>query len=178
MGLLIAALALTAAAPLLTGCERSSAEDPHTKDANAANNDGSEQTSSEGSSESPHLAPLMGELQRYSQKLGYAIQARNGELGRFYMHEVEQALKEAAEQVPEYEGHDIAGLSEELFIPSLEQLDQRLEAPEGEEAWAQIDKAYQNMIGACNTCHVQSDHGFIVIEEPDGEPPFNQRFEP
>ena len=168
--------ALTLAGLLLASCD-----DPgHSHENGSADHAHEENHAGQAHGEEGHveLAPYMSDLQRFSQKLGYAIQARNGELGRFYMHEVEQALKEAAEQVPEYEGHDIAGLSEELFIPSLEQLDQRLEAPEGEEAWAQIDKAYQNMIGACNTCHVQSDHGFIVIEEPDGEPPFNQRFEP
>lgn len=125
--------------------------------------------------EDPELAAMMAEVQRYSAKLGYAINARNQPLAEFYMHEVDESLQRIRDEVPEYEGQRIADNIRLMIEPTVNQLDDTLHE-NGD--WSQIDQQYGSLIDACNTCHTATQHAYIHITVPTGDPPYNQQFAP
>ena len=119
------------------------------------------------------LASLMGEMQRHSAKLGYAIGGRNRPLASFYLVEVNEVLDELLE-VEEDDGMPIAHPAGVILTPALAALAASLEeSTEWPPAW----EAYEAVIGACNRCHNATEHEFIEILPATGVPPFNQRFE-
>lgn len=122
--------------------------------------------------EHEELAPYMGLMQRYSQKLGYAIRAGNGELAGFYVHELEETAESLIDEVPVHDGLPIARTTETMLMPKLERMERALAGDDRQETAA----AYEAVIGGCNACHTATEHDFIVIEPARGEPPFNQRF--
>jgi hypothetical protein len=124
--------------------------------------------------EEVELAPFMGNLQRYSQKLGYSIQARNGPLAEFYLHEVGEVFEELEEKVPVHDGIPIAQNLQVTIRPRIEQLEESLEGSD----WDRVDADYRQLIDGCNECHGISEHSFVHILPANGTSPFNQRFEP
>jgi hypothetical protein len=114
----------------------------------------------------------MSELQRYSQKLGYAIEGENQRLADFYMHEIDAVLSEIEAEVPVYSGIAIPEHVRALMRPSVEPVGQAIDA----EDWEQAQQRYEAMISACNACHNATDFGFIKITPASGDPPFNQTF--
>lgn len=117
------------------------------------------------------LATIMGEMQRHSMKLGYAINAQNQRLAEFYLHEVEETLEEI-KAVREHDGLPIGHIAGVIVNPALPPLDNAIEAGD----WTAANKAYQGLIEACNNCHTATQHEFIVILPATGTPPFNQKF--
>jgi len=113
-------------------------------------------------------------MQRYAEKLGYAVNARNEPLASFYLHEVDELTERIGEEVPEYEGYKIAELLPTLFSPSIAPLESALASGD----WDAVDSSFASMIGDCNSCHAATDHSFIIVEAPTGAPPYSQRFEP
>jgi len=119
------------------------------------------------------LAPYMGELQRFSQKLGYAIEGRSAPLAEFYLHEVTEVAEEIEENVKEHDGFPIAALVKAQLTPQIAPLDDAVEAGD----WKAAGTRYRALINSCNTCHVATEHAFIVLTPASGKPPFNQRFD-
>ncbi|MFN2239175.1 MAG: hypothetical protein ABR524_07270 [Thermoanaerobaculia bacterium] len=119
----------------------------------------------------PALAALMGELQRHTMKLGYAIEGENPELAEFYLHEIEEVL-ESLEGIEEYDGMLVADNARTIMRPLLPPLRAGIA---GNDTSA-ISRSYQSMLDGCNRCHTATDHEFIVITRPAGPPPFNQDF--
>ncbi len=119
------------------------------------------------------LASLMGEMQRHSAKLGFAIAGGNRPLATFYLHEIDEVLEELM-TVEEHDGMPIAKPSRVILLPEVEALAVGLS---GEVAWPELTEGYHKVIDACNRCHLATEHGFIEILPAAGEPPFNQRFE-
>ncbi len=138
-----------------------------------------EQTSEQGHAIEPaapvdiELATLMGQLQRHSAKLGYAINGHNRPLATFYLEEIDEVLEELM-TVEEDDGMPIAHPAGVILAPVLETLENNLAT---EVPWPEITGQYQLMIEACNRCHLATEHGFIEILPATGEPPFNQRFD-
>lgn len=157
------ATALALAALILTGCGESGTaaqpEDDHQNDPEH---------------EHAELAEPMSRMQYYSQKFGYAINAENAALADFYLHEMEELAETVQEEIPEYEGHAIGMLTEQLLTPTLRLQREALKAGD----WEGTRQNYLRVIKTCNGCHAATNHGFIVITPAEGEPPFNQRFEP
>lgn len=118
------------------------------------------------------LATYMDRLQRFSQKLGYAVEGRNAPLADFYLHEIEETLDEIAAFVPEHDGFDIPDLLEVFARPEAD----RLETAVAEQDWDAAWRGYELLIHSCNTCHAATDHDFIIITPATGDPPFNQLF--
>lgn len=113
-------------------------------------------------------------LQRWTTKLWYAGDAANWELADFYLHEVEETLEDMIAAGITEDGHDVSALLKGMLAPQVESL-------EGAVDQQDIDLFRQNyraMVMQCNACHVATEHGFLVMEVPQGPAPFAQRFEP
>lgn len=123
--------------------------------------------------EDAELALQMAHLQRWTHKTTLALQERNPELADFYLHEMEETIEGIQEEVPTYEGHPIADLTEEMLVPSVESVDEALD----EEDWSRVDKRVQDLVQSCNQCHTATEHGFIQIEVQEANP-YPQNFSP
>ena len=119
------------------------------------------------------LAVLMGELQRHSTKLGYAIQGRHPELAQFYLEETKEVL-ESVRAVERWEGLPISEPLGVIVDPLLPPLEGALVAG----SWSEAYVSYEALIDGCNRCHAATEHEFLVIVPPEGPPPYNQRFTP
>lgn len=152
---------------LVTGCERGEpqAAGQHGHDEAHGHDDGHEH---------PELAEPMSQMQYYAQKLGYSIEAENAELADFYLHEMEELAEEVQEDVPEYEGFQIADLTKAMLVPMLEAQERALDGGD----WQETGESYVRLIESCNACHTATEHAFIRITPAEGESPFNQQFEP
>jgi hypothetical protein len=117
------------------------------------------------------LAIQMARMQTYLHKLDLSVQAGNGKLTHFYMHELEETAEGIAESVGEYDGAPVGNMVKTLLIPAIEAAEASLEAnPADREAVAGI-------ITVCNECHVSTQHGEMRIV-PATSNPFNQDFQP
>lgn len=121
-----------------------------------------------------NLSPQMSDLQQYTEKLGYAINAQNNVLADFYLDEVEQTVARIRNRFPQYEGRSIASLAETLTVPKIEPLRTALNGSD----WSQARSAYGSLVDSCNACHQATFREFIHIEQPTGDPPWSQRFTP
>ncbi len=117
------------------------------------------------------LAKIMGEMQRHSMKLGYAIQGENQKLADFYLHEIEETLDEI-KAVKEHDGLPIGATAGTIMDPAIEPLEAAVDAGD----WPASRAAYRGLIEACNNCHTATEHEYIVIIPAEGTPPFNQKF--
>jgi len=120
----------------------------------------------------PGLAIQMKYIQHWTHKLGLSVEANNTELVEFYHHELEEGAADLMATIKEYDGFPIAALVESMLIPQIH----AFESAEESGDWDQIRTAYSAIITSCNTCHVATDHGYIVINEGFGNNPFNQDF--
>lgn len=118
------------------------------------------------------LALYMSRLQWHSEKLGFAIQGRNGRLAEFYLEEVGEVLEEVKSRAPVHDGLPIANLVTIIADPEIKLLNESLENND----WSAIDKQYLELVNSCNRCHSATQHEFIVILPVEGKPPFSQRF--
>jgi len=117
------------------------------------------------------LAPLMGELQRHSAKLGYSIEAQNGPLAAFYVAELKEMLDEI-EAIDTHDGMPIGKPTEVIMRGPVGAVEKTVAAAD----WTASASAYGEVITACNRCHLATQHGFIEILPATGPAPFNQRF--
>lgn len=127
-----------------------------------------------GGEEHVELAGRMATLQQFTQKMMLAVQARNRELSRFYLHEMEETTAGIAEEVPEYEGHPIGKLTRSMLLGPVEKLHEAWP----EMSWSEIDRAVDQTIRQCNACHASTEHGFVVIPDTARTNPFLQSFAP
>lgn len=117
------------------------------------------------------LATLMGDLQRFSAKLGYAIEGENRRLAEFYLHEIDEVRAQLLE-VEEHDGMPIAEPVQIIFTPAERSLSAALE----DRSFDRVREKYVGLIDACNRCHAATEHEFLVMTPAGGRPPFNQEF--
>lgn len=127
---------------------------------------------SEEASGEEELAPYMGQFQRYTDKLGYSVLAKNKDLAKFYVHEVEEIAAELIEKVPHHDGVPIGSSVRTILSPRIELLEKALEADD----WAKAQERYTGLVQGCNACHVATKHAFIEILPASGNSPYNQKF--
>lgn len=131
-----------------------------------------EQTETKIESYTPGLAVQMKYMQYWTHKVGLSIEAENMELTDFYHHELEEAAEDLIDSIESYDGYPIAQLTESMLVPTLDALEDALD----EGNWSDVREAFKAVIISCNSCHVATDHGFIVINDGFGNNPFNQEF--
>ncbi len=149
---------------ILTGC-RPSASAPEAA---------ASQTQHSAEEEAPELAAYMSDLQRWAHKAALSVEAQNGPLAEFYLHELEETVEAVQEGVPTYEGHAIGPLTEQILVPSLEALDAAVDAGD----WPLAAERLRGVAQSCNTCHDATGHGFVRIQLGDVANPYAQSFEP
>lgn len=129
---------------------------------------------SEEEHEEPELAVYMSDMQRWAHKAALSINAQNAPLADFYLHELEETVEAVQEEVPEYEGHAIGPLTEQMLVPSLEALDEAVDA----EDWRAAAQRLGAVAQSCNQCHAATAHGFVEIQLDDLANPYAQSFKP
>ena len=112
-------------------------------------------------------------LQIYSQKLGFSIQAKNGPLSDFYLHEFEEAIEEI-ESVHKHDKMPIGDTAKTIIRPLIEPLKNNIE----NHSWLRAWEGYESLIEGCNRCHTATEHAFIKILPASGASPYNQDFAP
>lgn len=134
--------------------------------------DASAEDGAHAEAEHAELALHMARLQRWTHKSALALRARNPELADFYLHEMEEAIETIQTEAPTYEGHQIAKLTEEMLVPSVEAVDEELDARN----WEAVDRRVQNVAQSCNQCHAATEHAFIRVDLQDLSTPYAQEF--
>ena len=120
----------------------------------------------------PELADAMGQLQYYTHKYALALEEQNHELATFYFHEVRAAADGIKENIPGYEGYDIARFMKLFLDPTLEPVETAL----AEQDWKEARQKTIEMVNACNSCHNATSHGFIDVTPGFSNNPYNQDF--
>jgi hypothetical protein len=122
--------------------------------------------------DTPELAVAMSQLQRYFHKFALAAEANNHELAEFYFHEVRASADGIKENIPGYEGYDIARFMKVFLDPTIEPVETAL----SNQNWEQVRQRTIEMSNACNSCHNATSHGFVRIEPGFDNNPYNQDF--
>jgi hypothetical protein len=125
-----------------------------------------------------YLVDVMHLLQRYSDKIWFAGQARNQRLAEWYVWRLESAADHITDGVTEHyagDNYDTRVLTEAMLMPALPPLYAAIERKD----WAAFDTTYAALVDACNGCHLAANHGYVRIKVPDGEPIYgNQDYAP
>lgn len=121
----------------------------------------------------PQLASHMSDVQRYTDKLGYALEARNGPLASFYLAQIDESMQIIITRFPDHEGKSVGSLAKTLTVPKINPLQQSIKS----EKWNDADDRYTALIDSCNQCHASTFNQYIVVEPPVGDAPWSQQFE-
>lgn len=124
--------------------------------------------------ESYELAPAMGDMQRFAEKLYFAGQARNWELAEFYLHEIEETSEEIIAAGVVDEGVAVSSFMKAMLPPSIATAKESLKARDS----AQFLSSYEGLLSSCNACHQSAKHGFVKIIVPRQPTYQNQDFSP
>ncbi|MDX1639450.1 MAG: hypothetical protein R3281_15900 [Balneolaceae bacterium] len=122
----------------------------------------------------PELAEYMQYIGGYLHKLSLSVQARNPDLADFYMHELQASVLAVKQDVPGYEGYDIAYFTELLLDSQIDSLRTTLKTRD----WDAIRARINTTVNSCNTCHNATGHGFVQVTAGFDKNPYNQVFEP
>jgi predicted HAD superfamily phosphohydrolase len=122
----------------------------------------------------PGLHSLMAELGERHATLWFAGEAGNWALADYYLHELEELIEDIEELHPTYREVPVAELLGEMTHPAVERLE---DAVSGEDREGFV-RAYDELVRACNACHVASGLGAMVIQRPTTPPLTNIRFRP
>ncbi|SMO59818.1 hypothetical protein [Fodinibius sediminis] len=157
-------LGLFIASALIIQCNSQPGEEPVSEQP--------QQAAQKAKQDTPELADAMGQLQYYTHKYALALDARNHELATFYFHEVRAAADGIIENIPGYEGYDIARFMNLFLSPTLEPVETALASRNWEEARQRTIE----MVDACNSCHNATSHGFVKVTPGFSDNPYNQDF--
>lgn len=135
-------------------------------------NTGSSQSANQQPQQEPELADYMGKLQYYNHKFALSIEAEHHEAAEFYFHEVRALADLIKEDVPGYEGYDIARFMRIFLDPSLPEVEEALASKD----WSSIREKTIEMVDACNNCHNATSHGFVQVTPGWNNNPYNQDF--
>lgn len=122
----------------------------------------------------PGLHTLMTQIQHRHANLWFAGEAANWPLADYMLHELEELVAEVEELHPVYEGVQVALLLGEVTHPAVEAMEGAV-AGQDREGFV---RAFDALTAACNSCHLSSDRGSIVIQRPTTPPLTNLRFSP
>jgi hypothetical protein len=152
-GVLIVGLAVTTA-----GCDKAATNSIQPAAANTA-------------AVQPDYHPSFGDLMTMAVqprhiKLGVAGKARNWEYAAYETSEIKNAFARVLRTIPTYRKQDLKPLIDGSVKDPIEALDAAIKAKDA----AGFDAAYSDLTKACNVCHQQLDHAFVVIKAPETSP--------
>ncbi len=158
---IVAILSLFFCTVLLVHCSNSETEQPQ-----------QQQGVQKANEDVPELADAMGQLQYYTHKYALAVDAKNHELATFYFHEVRAAADGIKENIPGYEGYNIARFMKLFLDPTIEPVEQAL----ANKNWEEVRENTITMVNSCNSCHNATSHGFVKVTPGFDNNPYNQDF--
>lgn len=120
----------------------------------------------------PELAEYMSIMQYYTHKFALGVDARNQELAQFYFNEIRALSDQIKEDIPGYEGYDIARFMGIFLDPAIQPVADALENNNWEETRSQVIK----LVNSCNSCHNATGHGFVKVSPGFDKNPYNQDF--
>lgn len=112
-----------------------------------------------------HLGEMMGQMQYYFVKLGLALQHRNSTLANFYVGEWNEVYEDIVSKNITDNGINISSMITQILGPRIKELGNTV----AKKDTAQFDATYHAVIASCNNCHMETNHDFIVIEEPHSD---------
>jgi len=121
------------------------------------------------------LVGAMGDLQRWTDKLGRAAEVGNWPLADFYLHEIEETTKALVAAGIVYHDQPVSQLTGAMLEPAVHVLENAVKARDAE----LFRRDYATFVQTCNACHAATDFAFIRITAPDvAVNPWNQDFRP
>ena len=116
----------------------------------------------------------MDHMRRQTHKLQLSIEAKNKALASFYIVEIGETVEVIKSKFPQYDGLQIAALTNAMLPPYLTPLGKAIE----DGNWAAASTAYSNLLtGGCNGCHTATQRAFVKIVASKSNP-YNQDFSP
>jgi hypothetical protein len=127
------------------------------------------------SSHMPGLGEYMGSIQLHMAKLWYAGTAKNWQLMNYEAGEVSEAMENASvsNDTLNLRGVNVHGVLESLQNSVIPQLKQSIDTHNE----PSFKNSYLILLSSCNDCHRASDHEYIRITEPKGNPVTNQNWQ-
>jgi hypothetical protein len=122
----------------------------------------------------PGLHSLMTELQHRHASLWFAGEAENWLLADYFLHELEELTEKIEALHPVYDEIPVAQLLRGHTLPPIEGLEAAVKAGDP----IAFERGYDQLTQGCNSCHVASDRGFMVITRPTVPPLTNLQYRP
>jgi hypothetical protein len=123
---------------------------------------------------SPGIAEIMIMTQIRHAKLWLAGDARNWDLADYQLDELKEGLEDVVKYFPIYKQIPVGPMTESTVMPAIADIEGAIKARDR----VRFVAAYDNLTGACNTCHQSANRPFIVIQRPATSPFPNQSFAP
>lgn len=118
----------------------------------------------------PGFGDFMSSIQAHHTKLWFAGQNENWDLADFEIHELEEAIEDIQKFHAGRKETELIG----MILPALDSVEVAIEKKDP----VAFKRSYNLLTNTCNTCHKQTDHGFVVIKLPESLPYTNQDFAP
>lgn len=112
----------------------------------------------------PGFGEFMASVQVHHEKLWFAGTNANWPLADFEIHEIEEIPEDLKQLHPERKETELLG----MLDPVLDSVETAIEKQDT----AMFRANYMLLTNTCNSCHVATEHGFVVIKTPD-TPPFS-----
>lgn len=122
--------------------------------------------------EVPELAEYMATMQYYTHKFALAVGSENQELAQFYFNEIRALSDQIKQDVPGYEGYEIARFMGIFLDPAIQPVADALQENDWEETRSQV----LQLVNSCNSCHNATAHGFVKVTPGFDKNPYNQNF--
>jgi hypothetical protein len=123
---------------------------------------------------SPGIAEIMIMTQIRHAKLWLAGDAHNWDLADYQIDELKEGLEDVVKYFPVYKEIPVGRMIESTAMPAIADVESAIKARDR----TKFVSAYDNLTGACNTCHQSANRPFIVIQRPATSPFPNQVFAP
>jgi hypothetical protein len=122
----------------------------------------------------PGLGEFMTATQLRHAKLWFAGKVNNWDLAAYEIDEITEGLEDAEKHFPTHDGIPVADMIKANIDPAVEELKKAV----GAKSNTKFAVAFDNLTGACNTCHAAANKPFIRIQRPIASPLSNQNFAP
>jgi hypothetical protein len=122
----------------------------------------------------PGLGEYMSTIQLHAGKLWFAAKATNWDLAGYELDELKETMEAAENLNEEKNGVKISPVLDSVLKTQVTALEETLKVKNA----AKFQKAYDEMLTACNGCHADAGYKFIHVVRPAAPPVTNQRWEP
>ncbi|HLW33168.1 MAG TPA: hypothetical protein VKX40_12945 [Aequorivita sp.] len=116
----------------------------------------------------PGFGDFMSAIQAHHYKLWFAGQNENWDLADFEMHEIMEIIEDIQTVHAGRKETEVIG----MIDPAIDSINFAIKKKDP----TLFKSRYNSLTIACNKCHRETDHGFIVVKIPDASPFGNQDF--